>query len=183
MGRYFWGIEVPGELGERLEEWIARYGREIPAKRWYDRSLFHVTLLFFGDLIDGKIHEVNREADRVAENSVPFILQLGDVGSFARSKVVWQGLQPSAPLFELRHRLWRVAEDLRVAGNDRPSYRPHITLGRLAQPWRPENLEESARSALAGRRFVVNHFNLYESRLTPSGPEYRVVRRFAFARG
>ncbi|ADG05231.1 RNA 2',3'-cyclic phosphodiesterase [Kyrpidia tusciae] len=180
MGRYFWGIGVPEEIGLRMEEWIADRGGQIPVKRWYRSVQFHVTLLFFGDLIDANLEEAHRAAEEAAEATASFVLTSDGVGAFSRSRVVWLGLKASPPLFALRRRLWEVAVSLNAADNDRPTYRPHITLGRLSRPWDPTQVDPENLRLLKGLQFPVDRFHLYESRLSPAGPEYRIVRSFMF---
>ncbi|MDI3256412.1 MAG: RNA 2',3'-cyclic phosphodiesterase [Kyrpidia sp.] len=180
MGRYFWGIGVPKEIGSRMEEWIAGRGAQIPVKRWYTRTQFHVTLLFFGDLIDGNLDAAHRAAEEAAGMAAPFMLTSDGLGSFNRSKVVWLGLKTNPALFALRRRLWEAASALDAAGHDRPTYRPHITLGRLSRPWSPEEIDVGDLRLLEGLQFEVDRFHLYESRLSPAGPEYRILRSFVF---
>ncbi|MDI3328173.1 MAG: RNA 2',3'-cyclic phosphodiesterase [Alicyclobacillaceae bacterium] len=181
MARHFWGIAVPAAVGRLLEDWIRRYGPSIPAKRWYGSSQFHITLLFFGDRIDGCLEEVRFAAGETVRSIPAFRVHLDRIGVFPRAGVIWQGLHHSPPLFDLRNRLWKAAEALGATGNDRPAYRPHITLGRLSRPWRPENLQSGAGAALAGTPFEVSRVHLYRSETTPGGPVYRVVQTYPLA--
>ncbi|MCL6577722.1 RNA 2',3'-cyclic phosphodiesterase [Kyrpidia sp.] len=180
MGRYFWGIGLPEEIGARIEAWAADQGAAIPVKRWYHRGQFHITLLFFGDLIDDKLDSADGAARETAKKTAPFDLVLGSLGTFNRSKVVWLGIRPNPNLMALRQSLWEAATALGASGNDRPAYRPHLTLGRLSLPWEPAGSRAPDTEELAGISFRVSEFHRYESRLSPAGPEYRAVSSFGF---
>ena len=66
-------------------------------------------------------------------------------------------------------------EASRGRGTDKP-YIPHITLGRIKAKGyypRPDSYEE-----IAGE-LEVSSFGVFESKLTPEGPVYRLVKRYS----
>lgn len=128
----------------------------------------HMTVNFLG----GVDTDTRDCAEQAASDIVipPFELELDHFGYWSKPKVVWLGCRETPrPLQQLVSSLNDVVTACGLQKEERP-YRPHVTLLRKAQraPAKPA----------AVLHWPVNDFVLAESVSTPSGVEYRVLRRW-----
>jgi 2'-5' RNA ligase len=109
-------------------------GRDGDGIRWTAAENWHVTLAFYGDVGEGRTELLGPALGEVAATGAPFELALSGAGVFAH-RTLWAGVGGDV---EAVHRL---VEGCRDAGeavgarqDDRVRSRPHLTLGRVAQP-------------------------------------------------
>ncbi|HEY9473190.1 MAG TPA: RNA 2',3'-cyclic phosphodiesterase [Mycobacteriales bacterium] len=148
--------------------------------RWSARDLWHVTLVFLGEVDDAGLPRLRRElADAVAAagGPMPFTVRLSGAGTFPsgrRPQVLWIGVDGDVDrLAALARAVRRAARRGRVEVESRP-YHPHVTLGR----WRArEGASREAVQRLAdytGPEFHVDRFTLYRSHPpTEPGAQHR----------
>lgn len=138
----------------------------------------HVTLHFIGSAEPAVVGQ------SLAETTMPaFDLVLGKPGHFGRRgrrRILWIGIEPSAPLHELHA---RVAAALAATGFEpepRP-YIPHVTLARLG-PRAPARIVSSFEKTPlpdSARRFHCACFALYASRMPAEGARYSILETYA----
>jgi RNA 2',3'-cyclic 3'-phosphodiesterase len=170
MPRLFTGIDLPGDVVERLS--MLRAG--LSGAHWINRDNYHITMRFVGDISDT---EANQFADALASVSFDsFEIELSGLGSFGGNKprAIWAGVKPSPALQLLQKGHERAA---RLAGlpPETRNFVPHITLARLrnVSPY-------AAAEYLAGyggfvsAPFEVNRFVLFSSRPNQGGGPYIV---------
>ncbi len=149
---------------------LARVARAIDQGRKMDAGNLHVTLHFLGNTPAETQACVERAAAGVRGR--PFELVLSEVGHWPRPQVVWLGPRetPSAML-DLHTAL---VEAMRPCGFEPEgrAFHPHVTLARKVRRLR------YARS-VAPIAWRVADFCLVESRTTPAGARYQVLRRWA----
>lgn len=168
----------------------AASGRSGPdGVRWTAAENWHVTLAFFGDLGEGRVDLLAEELADVAAGGHPFDLALTGAGVFAH-RTLWAGVGGEV---EAVHGL---VDGCRDAGeavgarqDDRVRSRPHLTLGRVAQPRGgrrrrdlavpdPGDLLVLALAVYRGPRWPVTELVLAESRPgegRAGGPLYRTL--------
>jgi RNA 2',3'-cyclic 3'-phosphodiesterase len=168
MLRLFVGIELPASLRLRLS--LLCTG--LPGARWVDPGNLHLTLRFIGEVDEGTASDID---DALARIRAPRLaVTLGGAGSFGgeRPRVLWIGVEDSAPLLQLQD---RVESALRRAGvpPDTRRYSPHVTLARLKQADVARVQEFIAANALFRAPAVaVERFSLIASYPTKSGAIY-----------
>jgi 2'-5' RNA ligase len=150
---------------------------------WVAKGNLHITLKFLGETAPERLRVVEELLAGVSAGFPPFSLAASGGGAFpgARNpKVLWVGfLEP----LELVGKLQQNMENaLSGAGFPREGRRfhPHITVGRVRGVLPPAWGERFVRS-LSVREFgtvPVTSLRLFESRLTPGGAIYNVVRDF-----
>lgn len=151
-----------------------------PPVRWVAEEHLHFTVCFLGDVPATQIEDV-RWALRVPWGIGVFTASREGVDVFPFSgppRVIWLGMRDGRdPLHALRGEL---AGRLNRYGLETPSrpFRPHLTLGRVNRT--VTDLGTALRSFVraqvaANTRWRVGRVSLYESRLSPGGPAYRVV--------
>ncbi|MCA1646015.1 MAG: RNA 2',3'-cyclic phosphodiesterase [Chloroflexi bacterium] len=183
--RLFFAVELPLDVRAAL-------GRVRPEDgnrdyRWANPALMHVTLVFLGQQPAERLDVLRQVGHEAAGASQAGILKLGQPGSFgSRSapRVLWIGLAGDLAALQALHS--RLDIGLKSAGvvllPERRPFNPHITLARRRAaarggapptwppPWRP-----------AADEFTMDRLTLFESRLSPRGPNYLPLVEFPLA--
>lgn len=156
--RLFTAVSLDAEAFGSLERAVDAVAGVAGGPRWAARELWHVTVLFLGEVEAARLPRLRRELAGAVEGVGPFTLRVAGAGTFPRHGapfVLWAGLDGDTD------RLAALAATLRRAARragvhvDRKPYHPHLTLGR----WRPKD---------AGTREVVRALAGYQ------GPPFRV---------
>ncbi|MHA1164293.1 MAG: RNA 2',3'-cyclic phosphodiesterase [Alphaproteobacteria bacterium] len=175
MPRLFSGVEIPGEIAQRL----ATLRGGIEGARWVEQENYHITLRFIGDVDGATAMRFAEALDQIEADA--FSLNLDGVGSFGRGKprAVWAGVAPSEPLDALR----RVHEQAALQAGlepERRKFHAHVTLARM------RNIKASSVAAyLAGNSaflipgFAVTRFVLFSARESHGGGPYVVEHAYA----
>ncbi len=169
--RYFFAAFPPPEIlapTVDLPDSLLDGFRPVPA------SNRHITLLFLGDGLQGRVDQVIAATSTLRFQS--FGATIGACGVFASAAgagVLWRTAGPKSAFQrlheDLRARLAPVVSDLSF----RP-FVPHLTLGR----WKPpRDIRDSGllSTELPPVTFVVDQVRLVESRSGPDGPVYHTV--------
>ena len=182
--RLFFALELPRDVRAALGRLQTPAGAPGSGDyRWVQSELLHVTLAFLGSQPSDALPRLREVAQSAAQASVRATLSLGDAGSFGAPRaprVLWVGLRGNlAALTQLQARL---STGLREAGfelEDRP-FAPHVTLARRRPNARPGTpLEWPPRARLPALPVPVQSFSLMRSELSPAGPHYTTLERFA----
>jgi RNA 2',3'-cyclic 3'-phosphodiesterase len=155
----------------------------LPGVTWTRPEQLHITLRFLGDVPADRIEPmISRLAGvRVA----PFILPVENLGTFPPNRpprVLWIGVGSGHPrLFQLRQ---RVDDALLASGLelDLRTFHPHATLARCTENAAPAIAHWlHAHREFAAPPFRVESFDLYASKLHPSGAVHTLKQRFPLA--
>ena len=179
MARLFVAIDLP----EDIKEAVADIGRDLPGAHRVPREQLHLTLRFIGE-VDGGTLKAVREA-LMGVKGIPFTLMLTGVGHFPpgrHPRVLWVGLDGSAPLLALQHEVERALIGAGIPPEER-KFSPHLTLARLKEtpPAKVAGLEERYRDFGAGP-FPVEEFHLYASTLNRTGAVHVKVQTYPLVR-
>jgi RNA 2',3'-cyclic 3'-phosphodiesterase len=185
MTRLFYGIELPPELKREIgqvQRELQRVGVE--ARNWSHPDLFHLTVLFLGEIPFEKLARLDEVGIQAARQVVSFELTLGELGAFPKNKILWLGLESDAGMrtLEALHRHVRdgVAAHALAPVENRP-YRAHLTLARQVQPSSFTFVEQNRRlpvDRVNGRSFPVENLCLFESTRENGKLVYPVRRRY-----
>lgn len=157
---------VLGELRERIGS---------GAVKWVSPGNLHATLRFLGDLDPGALERARELTRGFSGRFAPLAsgwTQLGAFPSPRRAQVLWLGLRDEEG--GLRHLAAEVDGRLLRAGFGRPDkpFAAHVTLGRVRRERRVDWEAASDRLTTPAGAFSIRTIVLFESRLTPAGPEY-----------
>jgi RNA 2',3'-cyclic 3'-phosphodiesterase len=151
---------------------------------WARPSNLHLTLRFLGAAVKSAlIPPLIERLQAVAGATAPFVVAARGIGAFPdffRPRVIWAGLESEA-LIALAARVEEAAVRSGFEPEQRP-FAPHLTLGRVRNPRRFRRVRPKLEAA-AERDFgssQVETMTLYESRLLPTGSEYRELASFRF---
>jgi 2'-5' RNA ligase len=187
--RLFAALDVPGSVRAGLVDLIARCKPRCRAVNWARPEGMHVTLKFIGHAIAdadaGKLAAA-RAALRGVASDAPVDLRYRGIGFFPtarRPRVLWCGIEASPNLAPLAAAIERLLEPLGIPREER-AFVPHLTLARFKSPETASafarELEEFAECDFGSSR--ETQFHLFESRLNPSGAEYRKIESYPFLR-
>jgi len=165
--RLFIGIPIPEtpkimELVENLQI----KGKKVKAEN------FHITLKFIGELKSSKEVQDNLRGINYSK----FSLALQELDAFPNSKkarVLFIKGYSNGHLEELAKMVHDATRSIKL---DHP-FQPHLTIMRLREPADLSNIIEEYKGVNFGT-IEVTKFSLYESKLTPDGPIYRVIEDY-----
>ena len=147
--------------------------------RWQDDEQLHLTLRFVGEVERPVAEDL---AAALGSIRAPiFELRVHGIGRFEQrnSGALWAGVEPRGPLVALAAKVERACQSVGLEP-ERRAFHPHITLAR----WKGRRGREVAQfltrtRGLASDPFVVDRFNLFESRLSRHGAHYTEVANYA----
>lgn len=177
----FVGIGLPPECRRAIAEAVSPLmGRRLPVSWTPERNL-HVTLKFLGEVPPDRIDPLAARLEEAARDIPVFGIAVEGAGGFpslGAPRVLWVGIRDSLELVGKLHE--NMENALSGAGFPREGrpFHPHITVGR-ARGGLPPGWGEEYAIAVSGRRFGavrVDSYRLYESRLSPRGASYSVLR-------
>ncbi|MER7503296.1 RNA 2',3'-cyclic phosphodiesterase [Nonomuraea pusilla] len=130
--RLFAALVPPDEVLDEIERAIAPHVGQVPGLRWPDRSTWHITLGFFGEVPEGVLPELEIRLARAVRRHTALDLAFSGFGAFSslrRAKVFWAGVAGDTitPL------AGSVRAGARRAGADQTDekrFHPHLTLAR-----------------------------------------------------
>jgi 2'-5' RNA ligase len=172
--RLFVALPVPTQTAQALS---ALQPPSRPGIRLTHVDDLHVTLHFLGN---GQVTPVRKLLPSV--RAPGFAVTLSELGSFdlrGGRRVLWVGVEPSAPLGDLHRQVGAALERLGFEPEQR-AYVPHITLARLARMAKADIRNGFLGQSLpaAAACFDCTAFALYASESTRAGPRYRIVERY-----
>lgn len=117
-----------------LDAAVAPLRDEWTTLRWTPPSMWHLTVAFFGDVVEGRVPELSTRLERAAGRHEALTLRFADGGGFsrpARANIVYAGVDGSIPALQaLADSCSAAGRRIGLAMEDRP-YRPHLTLARV----------------------------------------------------
>ncbi len=141
----------------------------------------HLTLKFLGNVEEREIQEIEDGLSFIRETP-SFNISLCGLGAFPNNKkprVIWMGVKEGFD--EIKNLQGKIDSSLESAGFNRDMrFHPHYTLARV----KFLNNKQGLMDFLKGKRFLAfgehtaERVVLMESRLSPRGPEYSVIREF-----
>jgi len=173
--RVFAALPMPPHVLDAMESWMEPLRREHPHLKWVGRDRLHVTLRFLGDVEEDRIDRLEQVVEDCGPGEIGF--ELNRVGRFRRGRrgpatVLWIGGRFDPAVEELARRMGEIPDGRGRKGRPGP-FVPHVTVAR--KPRRgggiPEDLPDLPPVAGSADRVEI-----YNSRLTPRGPEYTVLR-------
>lgn len=188
--RAFIAIELPEDVRQQLdktEKMIQDRAGDAARKavRWVPVGNMHLTLKFLGEVSTGNIEALARMMQNESAQHPPFAFSVGGLGAFPnvrRPRVIWIGTEPPKELSVLQKTIEAEARRLGYPAEERP-FSPHLTLGRISQNARPDEVSQVARvlgeiSVGSLGEVRVSEVHLFRSDLRPSGAVYSKLHSF-----
>jgi 2'-5' RNA ligase len=178
--RVFIAVPLPLELKAQLTALQGKF-RPLPLEAaWVRDTGLHLTLKFLGEVDASHMGPIASCMTATVQRYHPFSVTLCGVGVFPHEsspRVLWVGIEDETEcLRQLQQTLEAELAQIGYLPDDRP-FTPHLTLARLKRiPRRGEFLTAltTHRRAVFGQLYV-DHLELMESQLHPSGARYSTV--------
>jgi len=144
---------------------------------WTPEHNLHLTLKFLGETPASRVNELAGLMAEAGRGIPPFMLRM--------PRVLWIGIREPLELVRKLHQ--NMENALSGAGfpRDERPFHPHVTVGRVRGRVAP-GWGETYAAVVSGVAFdtvFVASYGVYESRLTPSGAHYSVLREVPFGEG
>jgi RNA 2',3'-cyclic 3'-phosphodiesterase len=185
--RVFIAIPLPVDLKAKLVA-LQQEVRPLPLEAtWARETGLHLTLKFLGDVDSSQIAPIVSCMTATAQHCHLFSLALAGVGVFPHEsspRVLWVGVRDVTG--DLRHIQQRLDAQLAQVGfppENRP-FTPHLTLARLKRVLHRGDFLATLkvhRETVLGQ-LDVDHIELVESQLHPSGARYSIIKATHFPR-
>jgi len=153
---------------------------------WVEEKNLHLTLKFLGNISPSQIELIEIELKKITSQYPSFFIKLlpeiGVFPSYKMPRVIWVGIKEGAA--ELTEIYNLVETRLYKKGFPRESknFSTHITLGRVKYLKDKDSLIRSLKSIhLDSFSQKVKSIELMESKLTPQGPLYGIIRQYPLA--
>jgi len=161
----------------RLAESLSRKGVRAS---WSRDETLHLTLKFVGDVGEADVPDLVEAVGRAAARRRPFTFETRGIGAFPsprRPRVVWVGVAPTEPLFDLQADVERELAALGIPREER-RWSPHITVGRIRDPQEAPDLEGTLPTLRCPEEAVaVRDVLVMKSVLSPSGAIHEQIAR------
>lgn len=152
---------------------------------WTPERNLHLTLKFLGETPASRVNELAGLMAEAGRGIPPFLLRIEEAGAFPTlrtPRVLWIGIREPLELVRKLHQ--NMENTLSGAGfpRDERPFHPHVTVGRVRGRVAP-GWGDTYASAVSGVTFEavsVASYCVYESRLSPSGANYLVLREVPF---
>ncbi len=183
MVRSFLAIDLSHEVREVLASHLRREWRRLPCRiKWVAPENLHVTLKFLAEVPEHGINLIRQALSARLEAAPPMDLTLSGPGAFpvaAKARVLWVGLKESRELLDLHSAIDTALEPLGFERERKP-FHPHITVGRIRERFSVyKKIHPFFETQIEPLSFHVPDVVLYRSDLTPDGPIYSPICRFA----
>lgn len=149
--------------------------------KYVDLKHFHITLAFLGETSEQQVKDINNELKFLKNNLINLTLRgLGVFKSIHNPNVLWIGIKPEESLETLWNKVNKIVSTQGFA-TDQRGFSPHITLGRIKKTSSNHNLDQFIRDYrdYTFGELIIPEFILYQSILTPKGPIYKSINKFA----
>ena len=185
--RLFVALDMDEAIQQRLDDYVRTLLPRLPGVRFVRSSTYHITLQFLGEVADAEL--IRARLREVRTDAFP--VTVAGVGFFPNARaprVFWAGVDAPALLALAQ----KIGQSLDALGfKQEGSFHPHLTLARSGSG-RPKPLRGERPSAAFAQlpgivasspapefgTMTARHFFLFESRLSPSGPNYSKVEGF-----
>jgi RNA 2',3'-cyclic 3'-phosphodiesterase len=182
MKRLFLAIDInPGtSLLDAYDD--IRHTLRMEKINWVRKDQMHLTLAFLGDTEDEIIPDLITGIETVIKDHHSFKLTLAGLGVFRNihdPRVLWTGCESENEFQLIKTETDKILSSLSFEVDDRP-FSPHLTLGRIKSMRHLNHLAQliGVYKDTVFQSENVRKIILYESKLTPEGPEYSPVHKF-----
>ncbi len=186
--RTFLAIALPPDIRDLIKDIQEKLKPGLKGIRWVRPEGMHLTLKFFGDVVQGDIVRISDVVIRRVVNNTPMELSIGSPGGFPslkKPRVLWIGIGGDTQRLAVLQET--IENDLEKCGfpREKRSFTPHLTLGRAVSrngviPGGEDVFGKTVKSDTC--RFNVRELILFESELKPGGAVYKKLAGFPLGR-
>lgn len=179
--RIFFAISLNSEKCQEFENNLAYAEIQLPA-RIVDRSCWHITTNFIGEVIDSKIKELIL-ATYKRQWPKKFDIVLDHLGVFPDAEyaqILWGGISKGKiELSNVAAEISALLNEINLSPvsfeTESRAFIPHLTLSRLQEP---QDLTSILSIKFSPVTALVNHFSLFRSQIEPGPQKYEELASF-----
>lgn len=151
---------------------------------WVKTCNLHLTLKFLGDTQVSLIPEILSAIDEITKQYDKFTASIDELGIFGSKyspKVIWVKANPEKRFNQIFETLSQHLSQIGIRKTSE-NFVSHVTLGRIKHLQDVKYFQSCISKYKNGKSFSfsVDNIILFESKLTPKGPEYSVVGKSEF---
>jgi 2'-5' RNA ligase len=179
--RTFIAVKIPVSKQTAEEIQNIKYELQDEKIKWVEIFNMHITLFFVGDTDEEMIQKISFNLYDLLNSKESFILKGKGVGVFKNlnnPRVLWMGIEESEYLQHLKLAIDQMMKKLGFEIEIR-KFKPHLTLGRIKYVNDKRKLKNvlDCYKEFYFQDFEINKVIFYESKLTPGGPVYKVIKQ------
>jgi len=181
--RVFCAIELSGAVRTSIQKHIDHLRTAVPESQasWSRIENIHLTIKFFGNIVQDRIPLIATTASRTASAFHPFQISISKAGAFpgvGQPRVVWIGVDDrTGRLAELQQR-FELESSTNGFEKDARSFSPHLTIARIRKPAGARALAEANRQlGFEAESLLVEELVVFRSELSSKGSKYTVLSR------
>ena len=180
--RVFVGIDLSRKFSRLIPMLKTTIGEHEGDIKWISGKNLHLTLSFLGNIDDSKIETLIADLQEV-KALAKFTLSVNGTGTFPNletPKVFWLGIEEGYnELSDTQSIVDELSFDYKETQREE-KFVPHITIGRINSAKKSTKIDVSTflNAVYSPIEIPINIVNLYESRLTPDGPRYKILAEF-----
>ena len=184
--RVFIAIDIDDKIRKAIADLQKQIASKVDVKKgdvkWVEPNNIHLTLKFLGEISDEQLEEVSEIVKTVASAHNKFTLDIESVGSFGgrSAKIVWVGAgKGTDALLALQKDLDDLLAQSGYPKEER-EFSAHLTLCRVNHPIAGLKMGEAIAefSHLKLGSIAADALCVYQSQLTPAGPNYTLLGEF-----
>ncbi|MFH1597723.1 MAG: RNA 2',3'-cyclic phosphodiesterase [Patescibacteria group bacterium] len=177
--RVFIAINLPPKVKQDIARLIGSLGKQASALRWLDQTLWHLTLVFLGEISPDQLSQAEIRLQDLLEPISPFTLSLQNMIGFPSLRnpsIVGLGVKTNQKLAELVEQFRSELKRLQIGKIESRKFQPHITIARNKSgvgdlsSWEGQGLASN---------WTVNSIEVMQSILNPEGAQYQLLKSFS----
>ncbi|OGT62791.1 MAG: 2'-5' RNA ligase [Gammaproteobacteria bacterium RIFCSPHIGHO2_12_FULL_45_12] len=183
--RVFFAIDLPQSIRDSVSRFMGSLKKNAKshAIRWVRPENLHITLQFLAEVraehLSQMLANVRQELEGVVKNSSISFTEVHLFPSVFRPRVIVLGVKPQEELVRLAELIGRGIKASHYDIENR-LFRPHLTLGRIKQPFSTNLKFLSAAVVPVMEAISVNEVALFYSEPRPEGSRYTVIERIGW---
>ena len=177
--RLFIATPLPADAVEAIEHAASRIRSRLPAAGWTKPHGYHITWAFLGDHEESVLNELEASLQRLhaLQSVAARVAGAGFFPTIARARIGWLALGPSEELKTIAAAARQAVSDVNISFDDKP-FVPHLTLVRMRQPWKRNDVELFIREmGSLDMGALIDHLSLFRSELHPGGAIHTELAR------
>ncbi len=169
--RTFIAVDIPEKIRNIIAEVGAELKKEFSGITIVKELEMHITLQFLGEIRDEKINSIIEAMKAVEMQS--FEASINGIGLFD-ARVIYAQVTKGKENFKTLYSIIEEKLNERDIYSENRDYIPHVTIARIKQHIESQKLYSKIHPYLNKEfgSFLVKHFALKKSTLTPNGPIY-----------
>ncbi|VVB53471.1 RNA 2',3'-cyclic phosphodiesterase [uncultured archaeon] len=177
--RLFIATPIPDEIRQHLAE-DAKTLREYGIMKTVEPQNIHITLKFLGETDPQTAKTIEEALTKIP--TPPFNISIKGTGAFPttqKARVIWAGTSTGeAEITRLHEEIENTLTPHNIPKDER--FHAHTTLARVTTLKNPKGLGEWITRTATNNygNYTNTQFHLIESKLTPQGPEYKIIRKY-----